>query len=422
MQLIIQHRRELFIWLLLSLFFAYQYLVRILPNVMISEIRSFYEINAYDYGKFSASFLYAYSFMQLCVGAAIYRFGIRRLSLACIALCAAGALGIASSSCLTIAKLMRALSGLGGACALICTMQYCYRYFKPQWHGVLMGGTMSIGAMSFLFGSGPIIYLTDTYSWQSAIYCVASVGLFLLLMLIWFLPYDHNYSSSSSPKKETISWKEYFKSLCRTMKNKEVWLLGIAGAGIFTPIEVILDSWGVLFFTLKNDCSDSDSAFLVGIEYCGLAVGSVAIPLFCSYFKVHKLTAIRISLVVILTIMIILVHDDICPTYNQQMGLLLIAGFFGGAIMLCFSTVKVKSGEKHENVMAFINVFNMATIAVILQAIGFFLEKIWSGTLDGKGLQVYTLSEVDSAFTILVYVVIAGLVASFMIRKKDTIE
>ena len=419
MQALINHRKELFVWLLLSCFFAYQYIVRILPNVMITEIRSFYEINAYDYGVFSASFLYTYALMQLCVGASIYCFGVRRLSLVSITLCVVGAIGIASTSCLGLAKLMRALSGLGGACALICAMQYSYKCFEPKWHGLLMGGTMSIGAMSFLFGSGPIIYLTDTYGWQNAIYCVAMDGVFLLLLLIWFLPYDKidTKNKIDTKKKEKTSWGTYFKSLTKTLKNKEVWLLGIAGAGIFTPIEVIIDSWGVLFFTLKNDCSDSDSAFLVGVEYCGVAIGSVAIPALCNYFKIHKLTAIRGSLVVILSIMSILTHDDICLTYNQQIVLLVTIGFFGGAIMLCFATAPIRPGEKSENVLALINVFNMATIAVILQAIGYVLEQNWSGAVNEKGLQVYTLSEVDNAFSVLIGVIIFGLIASFILRK-----
>ena len=69
-----------------ALFYCYEFLLRILPGVLQSELSvAFGHLSATTFGQLAALYYFTYSPMQLPVGMLIDRFGPRRLlSFACL--------------------------------------------------------------------------------------------------------------------------------------------------------------------------------------------------------------------------------------------------------------------------------------------------------------------------------------------------
>ncbi len=103
-----------------ALFYCYEFLLRILPGTLQSELSiAFGHISATTFGQLAALYYFAYSPMQLPVGMLIDRFGPRRLlSFACLC-CMLGSYLFMTFSSLWIAGIGRLLVGFGSSFAFV---------------------------------------------------------------------------------------------------------------------------------------------------------------------------------------------------------------------------------------------------------------------------------------------------------------
>jgi sugar phosphate permease len=56
--------RIFLVWFLSSIFYAYQYILRVLPNIMMPEILEKFQVNAEIFGQFSGLYYVGYSIMH----------------------------------------------------------------------------------------------------------------------------------------------------------------------------------------------------------------------------------------------------------------------------------------------------------------------------------------------------------------------
>jgi fucose permease len=76
-------------WAILSLFFFYQYILRVFPGVMVNELRGDFSINAEQFSYFGAFYLYAYSLLQIPVGLLVDKIGVKKTVILSILICLA---------------------------------------------------------------------------------------------------------------------------------------------------------------------------------------------------------------------------------------------------------------------------------------------------------------------------------------------
>src|SRR5205085_4252833 len=80
------------IWIIASIFYAYQYILRVMPNIMLDDIMQQFHIDAATFGQFSGIYYIGYSLMHLPIGIMLDRFGPRKVMTGCILLAVAGLL------------------------------------------------------------------------------------------------------------------------------------------------------------------------------------------------------------------------------------------------------------------------------------------------------------------------------------------
>ena len=59
------------VWIIASVFYAYQYILRVMPNIMLSDIMQQFGISAATFGQFSGVYYIGYSLMHLPIGVSV---------------------------------------------------------------------------------------------------------------------------------------------------------------------------------------------------------------------------------------------------------------------------------------------------------------------------------------------------------------
>ncbi|HXW60613.1 MAG TPA: MFS transporter, partial [Myxococcota bacterium] len=132
-------------WSAAALFYFYQYILRVSPGVMVTDLRQEFKMTAEQFSSLGALYLYAYSLLQIPLGIAIDRIGVRRTVLGSIILCIVGALMLGRAETLFMAQASRLLVGAGSASAFMAALKIAADWLSPGQRGFLMGATLTLG-------------------------------------------------------------------------------------------------------------------------------------------------------------------------------------------------------------------------------------------------------------------------------------
>src|SRR5690349_25081886 len=105
-------------WLLVAVYYFYQYALRSAPSVMMPQLTEAFAVNALGVSAIVGMFYCGYSPFSLVAGASLDRFGAKRVIPIGAAVVGIGAL-LFSTGNVTLANTGRFLQGAGGAFALI---------------------------------------------------------------------------------------------------------------------------------------------------------------------------------------------------------------------------------------------------------------------------------------------------------------
>lgn len=409
-------RKDIYIsWLILVIFYLYQYVLRVSPGVLIEEIRQDFNMNADQFSLIGSLYYYGYSLMQIPLGILIDRLGIRTTVLWSLILCISGTLMLVIADVNLIAYIGRFISGAGAAVALMSAIKIASDYLPSSKQAVLIGACLTFGAIGALITGEPLNYLLDQFeNWQMSFVVFVCVGGIILALAFIYLPkikkeVDIHEFESSNIKHDLIE----------IITNKKIIIYTIITIGLFSPLMVMADLWGTGFLMSKFNMTRSVASPILMNIYIGMAVGSIVLPYLAQKYNLLDKTIVY-SILILLILFSVLVYGGSFSNGDVSI-LMILIGFFCGAEMLCFTgALRYTSSHTSGLTIGVINTFNMLSGAVLQQAIGSYLDYTWQGQLDGNGLRVYSTENFIEAFSILVAIIaFASVVAVLTIRKKS---
>src|ERR1700745_1720373 len=131
-------------WLLGAAYFFYQYALRSAPSVMMPQLTETFGVNALGVSAIVGMFYYGYSPFSLVAGAAIDRFGAKRIIPIGAALVGFGALLFGTGS-VAAANVGRFLQGAGGVFALVGAVYLVTKNFPATLAASFIGATQMFG-------------------------------------------------------------------------------------------------------------------------------------------------------------------------------------------------------------------------------------------------------------------------------------
>lgn len=400
-------------WSNLALFYCYQNMLRVIPGVMETHIREALSINADSFGTLGSFYLYTYALMQIPVGLAIDRFGIRRTAMTSVFLCIIGTYIFYIADTLWMAQLSRALTGAGSVCAFMSALKIAADYLPAGRRALMMGLTLSMGAIGAITAGKPLVLFAENFSWRTAILITAALGIFVLFMIRILVPQKKEPHPDYIPSHSESLWphlKQEFKAIA---SNKYITIYALLTIGLYAPLTALSDLWGTSYLVQKFNFPQADAAHIIMYLYVGLTIGCSFIPWL--FEKFHRINlGIQLGTFSILACFATLLY---APFQNPLLliALLIVIGICASTEMLCFTGALVYSNPKNSGmIIGFVNMINMIGGALLQQSIGHALDYFWSGNLSVSGIRLYHIQEYTSALTVII--VILGLCCALVLK------
>src|SRR6516225_4150765 len=131
-------------WLLVAVYYFYQYALRSAPSVMMPELTAAFGVDALGVSAIVGMFYYGYSPFSLVAGAALDRFGARLTIPIGAALVGVGALLFGMGD-VTAANIGRFVQGAGGGFALVGAVYLVTKNFPATQAASFIGATQMFG-------------------------------------------------------------------------------------------------------------------------------------------------------------------------------------------------------------------------------------------------------------------------------------
>lgn len=399
-------------WAVIALFYFYQYILRVSPGIMVIELKETFQLTAQSFSSLGSIYLLSYSLLQIPLGFILDWIGVRRVALISVAFCIFGTLLFTYATELWMLQLGRFLLGLGSAPAFICALKLINDHLPKKWCGLLMGITLSIGTFGALFSGKFLIVLLETKGWQNALLNCALGGSFIFILMSLLLPKTYKQSNFSNPISQIWS------GLKLILKQKAIIIYAILAISVYTPLCILADLWGTVFFMEKFSLSRSSAAQISLCLYAGLTLGSLIVPAFSVKLGKLKETIQLCALGLIVSISVLLYINE--ASVIQLAFLLILIGFLCGAEMICFTLAVQYAPIKYSGLaLGVVNTLNMLGEAIIQQFIGWHLDWRWKGAYAADGTRYYDAAELTTAFSVLILVILVCWIISTRLPKNE---
>lgn len=379
-------------WFSLSVFYMYQYILRVFPNIAEQELRTDLLLNAVEFSTLGAFYLYAYGGLQLPLGALVDKYGLKRVALFSILSCILGTVVFYSATTLWHLQVGRILMGMGSAPVFMAALKICADYIPPAHRGVYMGITLTLGTLGALMSGSIVVSLLDVIGWRLAVLATGVAGLLIVILLLTNLP-KHTAPQTSGA---LIDWQ----TLKPVFKNRSLYVYGILGLGFFASLTVFADLWGTLYLMKRYGINRSTAATASMTMYIGLAIGSIALPWYFSA-KQKLFTGLRLCASALLILLPLFILTPNLPLFAAQ-AILCLMGIFAGGVMLAFSGASFFTTRETSGLtLSIINTFNMFGSALLNQAVGGTLDWLWDGSLSAQAVRQYNIEAFNQTFLII---------------------
>jgi MFS family permease len=389
-------------WLLVAVYYFYQYALRSAPSVMLPELTEAFGVDALGVSAIVGMFYYGYSPFSLVAGAALDRFGARRIVPIGAAIVGIGALLFGTGN-VAAANVGRFLQGAGGVFALVGAVYLVTKNFPASLAASFIGATQMFGMAGGSAGQflvGPII--KGGLPWGQFWIYAGVTGLGLSACLLILLPKEEHAPSGGGSAGVIRSLKTVFL-------NPQSILCGLISGLLFIPTTIFGMTWGVRFLQEARGREYDAAVMLAATVPLGWMVGCPLLGFISDRLGRRKPVILGGSLALLGVLAWVLFgNPDILR--GPVVGILM--GVASGAAMLPYSVIKeANPPELGGSATGVINFINFTFSALLGPVFGSRLTQS-PGDDDTMALAHY-----QAGFQPLLYGIVLAIVLTFFLRE-----
>ncbi len=302
------------VWIIVSVFYAYQYILRVMPNIMLHDIMDKFGMDAATFGQFSGIYYISYSLMHLPMGIMLDRKGPKKVMSLSILLTVVGSLSVIFTSHWIFPVVGRFLIGLGSSAAILGVFKIVRMAFSEERFPRMLSFSVTIGLLGAIYGGGPISYMCRAFGYEAVIEIFAVVGVVLALVTYLMVP-DMKSASTST----------VFADIKEVLKNKKVIGACFCAGLMVGPIEGFADVWGSVFLGQVHGLDRSLASSLPSMIFVGMCFGAPFLSLFAEKVGDYLLTIV-IAASVMMSCFVVLFFNISTPFVLS--GLFVLVGVF----------------------------------------------------------------------------------------------
>lgn len=309
--------RNLLIWLLASLFYAYQYILRVIPNIIAPELITKFNITIEDVGQFGGIYYIGYTLAHIPIGLFLDRFGPKLVLPVCIVLTFTGTLPLICFDAWSYSIIGRIIVGVGSSASAIGLFKVASMYFSQEKSARMASLSIIIGLLGAIYGGRPLDFLLDKFGWDYVIYIFSAFGCLIALMLFFVTP-------SSNAQGEKVS----IKDLKTVLFNRHIILISFFGGLMVGPLEGFADGWIKTFLCEVNHMTEELASSFSSVIFIGMGAGSFSLAYLLEKYR-NKHYGIIIACSIAMVVSFLLLFAQISSVY-VVIPTLFVIGFASG--------------------------------------------------------------------------------------------
>ena len=395
-------------WLLVAVYYFYQYALRSAPSVMMPELTNAFGVNALGVSAIVGMFYYGYSPFSLVAGTSMDRFGAKRVIPIGAAVVGIGAL-LFSTGNAAFANIGRFLQGAGGAFALIGAVYLITKNFPASVAASLIGATQMFGMAGGSAGQflvGPII--KNGVSWDRFWIYAGCLGLIISAVLLILLPKETPKASTSG----SGAFATLLRSLGKVFRNPQSLLCGFISGLLFIPTTILGMTWGVRFLQEARGREYEAAVTLAAAVPLGWMIGCPLLG-FISDRLGRRKPVIFGGTIMLLAIVAWVLFGNPEILRGHTIGILM--GIASGAAMLPYTVIKeANPPELGGTATGVVNFLNFTFSALLGPVFGARLVEM------PKGDTSLALAHYQAGFRPLLYGIVVALILTFFLKETGS--
>ena len=276
------------VWMIASVFYAYQYILRVMPNIMLDDIMQQFHIGAAGFGQFSGVYYIGYSLMHVPIGIMLDRFGPRKIMSGCILLTVIGLLPLIFAEHWVYPVVGRVFIGLGSSAAILGLFKIIRMSFSETRFARMLSISVTIGLIGAIYGGGPVSFMRDAFGYQSVVQILAAAGIVLALATYWMVP-----------DAKTTQQTSIFADIKEVITNRKVVGLCLCAGLMVGPLEGFADVWGTAFLKQAYGFEGTLAASLPSMIFIGMCFGGPILSLLAEKAGGYLATIVTAGMVMI---------------------------------------------------------------------------------------------------------------------------
>ncbi len=348
------------IWALVTLFYCYQYVLRLLPNVIMPELMKKFSIGANEFGDFAGIYYIGYILMQIPIGVLLGRFGAKKILPISILIAAFGILPMGMKTSWELVIFGRLLIGIGASAAIVGAFQI-FREIFPNRFAQMIGSFVCVGLLTAIYISKPLSNVSQDIGFEEMVYIIFIAGIVLSALTFIALP-----RSKVSRSENIVS------EIINILTSYKVIIMSILAGLMVAPLEGFADAWGTAFMRMVYDLDRQTSDSIVGTILTGMCIGSIIVPYIAD--KTRKYYGVTIASGVIMAIC----FGFMLTGYPSKMALYLLCLMIG---VCCAYQIVIIS---HISTFVKLPLSGMASAVsnMIIMAFGFIFHKTIAAVIE----------------------------------------
>lgn len=274
------------VWLIVSIFYAYQYVLRVMPNILIEDIMGRFHMGASAFGQFSGVYYIGYALMHLPIGIMLDRFGPRKVMVGSILLSALGLVPLLFTDYLAYPILGRFLMGLGSSGAILGVFKIIRLSFDESKFARMLSLSVMIGLVGAIYGGGPVSYMKGEFGYNTVLATFIVMGLVLSLFAYILIP--------PSQKGES---RPILSDIKQVFGNKRVLMTCFFAGLMVGPLEGFADVWGTVFLKKVFHFDSSLASSLPSLIFIGMCFGSPILSYIAEKTENYLLTIVGAGII-----------------------------------------------------------------------------------------------------------------------------
>lgn len=413
-QINIESKKSWLMWLMAVAFFAFQFVLRLYPGLVMPEIMGKFQVDATSFGVLSAAYYLGYAGMQIPVGILLDRYNPRLVISGAALTCAIGTLSFVYADHWNLTLFGRFLVGVGSAAGFLGTAKTIRIAFPEKKFTTLMGLTFTLGLSGALYGGKPVSLLIQQFGWIPVLKILALISFVIAACIFIFFPRTTTQTQAAVQPSNS----ELMGSLKLILGNNKIIWLGVAGALLVGPLESFADVWGVSYLVNVYGIAKPEASLITSCIYLGMLLGGPLLSYIAEKTQAHYLIN-SICGLFMAAIFILVMTTNIASSQPLLMGLMTTVG-----VLCCYQAVvfaiACRLAPPHLSGLAtsVTNCINMFGGCVLHFAMGWVMDQRWQGELE-NGIKVYDSTSYTLAIAVIPATLVLGFIVFLVLKRGD---